>query len=236
MAYPHIMRRLTAAAVLLLIIASGCQITEDLALGETGGRSTTIIPPDPFFTDLLEDFAGFLPEDEGPAMESIVSGYAADLIASGAAADASWEMNGESYTISFTYDSIMEFLMAYGAGNQSLLRAGSTNLTFHLGIENYAELRDMVPFLSDPNFEVYGPEYCNGMTEDEYLEMIGFVLGEDGPEAIRSGRIMIRIHVPGTITEVSGGIAEDSSTALLTFPVIDFLLLNTPVDFSVSWR
>ena len=64
----------------------------------------------------------------------------------------------------------------------------------------------------------------------------GFVLGEDGPEAIRSGRIMIRIHVPGTITEVSGGIAEDSSTALLTFPVIDFLLLNTPVDFSVSWR
>ena len=126
--------------------------------------------------------------------------------------------------------------MAYGAGNQSLLRAGSTSLTFHLGIENYAELRDMVPFLSDPNFEVYGPEYCNGMTEDEYLEMIGFVLGEDGPEAIRSGRIMIRIHVPGTITEVGGGIAEDSSTALLTFPVIDFLLLNTPVDFSVSWR
>ena len=236
MAYPHIMRRLTAAAVLLLIIASGCQITEDLALGETGGRSTTIIHPDPFFTDLLEDFAGFLPEDEGPAMESIVSGYAADLIASGAAADASWEKNGESYTISFTYDSIMEFLMAYGAGNQTLLRAGSTSLTFHLGIENYAELRDMVPFLSDPNFEVYGPEYCNGMTEDEYLEMIGFVLGEDGPEAIANGLINVNITLPGKVSSAEGCSITGDNTVQFSFPIIKFLLLNEPLSFSVEWN
>ena len=222
--------------MLLLILASGCQITEDLELAGTGGRSITTIQPDPFFTELLEDFAGFLPEDEGPAMDTIAAGYAADLLASGAASDAAWEKNGECYTVSFSYDSVRSFLDAYGAGSQSLLKADDKSLSFHLDIGNYAELRDMVPFLSDPNFEVYGPEYCNGMTEDEYLEMIGFLLGEEGPEAIRNGRIMIRISVPGTITEANGGVIEDSSTALFAFPVIDFLLLNNPIDFSVSWR
>ena len=43
------------------------------------------------------------------------------------------------------------------------------------------------------------------MSEDDYLDMIYFLLGEDGPDAIRNGLISVTMNVPGTLTEVTGG-------------------------------
>ncbi len=70
----------------------------------------------------------------------------------------------------------------------------------------------IVPFLADPNFEVFLPEYNIGYTEEEYLEMIVFLLGEEAPEKITNSYIKLRVAVPGTITSYSNCKKIDSKT------------------------
>ena len=94
----------------------------------------------------------------------------------------------------------------------------------------------IVPFLADPNFEVYGPEYNQGMSEADYLDMIYFLLGEEGPDAISNGNVTINLTVPGTVTETVNAEKISDNTISYSFPVISFLLLSEPLSFSVQWE
>ena len=103
-------------------------------------------------------------------------------------------------------------------------------------MDNYSELKSVIPFLSDKNFEVYGPEYSNGMTEEEYMDMISFLLGPDSPTALSDSLVTIEITTPGTITEIKGVMKSGPKKAVYSFPIIDFLLLNEPLSFSIKWK
>ena len=110
------------------------------------------------------------------------------------------------------------------------------DFAFHLDISNYGELKEIVPFLADPNFEVYGPEYNQGMSEADYLDMIYYLLGEEAPDAISSSMIDINITTPGEIVSSEGVTVTGSNTCTYSFPLIDFLLLSEPMAFSISWN
>ena len=73
------------------------------------------------------------------------------------------------------------------------------------------------------------------MSEEEYLDMIYYLLGEDGPDAIKNGEVTLTITTPATIKSVSGAVKTGDKTAEFKFPIIDFLLLNNPITFEVTW-
>ena len=236
--YAFCMKRFIIPIFAFALLFSGCQVTEDLTLNDDGtGSSYTDIHVEQFFIDVLEDFAEFLPTEDESMMESAINGYASQLGTTAAIKEASWESLGDNrYTVSFDYSSIDTLLSEMGADNQSLFTISDNSLSFYLDINNYPELKAIVPFLSDQNFEVYGPEYNQGMSETDYLDMIYFLLGEDGPEAISNGLIDVNITVPGTVTEADGCTIVDDNTVRFSFPIIHFLLLNEPLSFSVAWN
>lgn len=237
-AYPQSMRKVLLLLATMIVLLSGCQVTEHLDI-ETGnsGKSYTDIHVEQFFIDVLEDFGEFLPASDESMMDNAISGYASQLDGVNAISDIEWENLGDNhYTVSFSFSGIDTLLSQLGAENQTLFALTDNSLSFHLDISNYEELKSAVPFLADPNFEVYGPEYNQGMSETDYLDMIYFLLGEDGPEAITKGIIEIAISVPGTITEASNCDITGENTVSFNFPIIDFLLLNEPLEFSVSWE
>ena len=236
--YPFAMKRFLFSIAVILIILTSCTVTEDLTINTDGsGKSYSDINVEQFFVDVLEDFSDFLPESDQTIMDSAVSGYAGSLGNIESIENAEWEKTGENqYILSFSYKSLDELLKDFNADSQTLLDITGNSISFHLDIESYAELKEIIPFLSDPNFEVYGPEYNQGMSEDDYLDMIYFLLGEDGPDAIRNGLISVTMNVPGTLTEVTGGEKLDDNSVRFSFPIIDFLLLNEPIEFSASWE
>ena len=230
------MKRLILPLAVILSLAS-CTVTEDLSLSGNGGTSYAYIHVEDFFIDVLNDFSTFIPESSETIMDSAVRTFSEQLDAIEAVTSVSWEKTGSNdYTLSFSYSDLAQLLQGMGAEEQTLLRQEGNSLSFHLDIGSYQELKRIVPFLADPNFEVYGPEYNQGMSEADYLDMIYFLLGEDGPDAISNGLVTLSIAVPGTITETVNCTAADGSTALFSFPIIDFLLLNEPISFSVSWE
>ena len=236
--YHQGMRRITLAAAIAAVMLSACTVTENIAIDGSGSvTSASEIHVEQFFVDVLADFAEFLPDDNASIMDSAIESFGNDLATRDAVLSAATEKTGENeYRIDFSIEGIEDFLRGFGIEEQSLMTLTDNSFSFHLDIENYAELKEIVPFLADPNFEVYGPEYNQGMSEADYLEMLSFLLGEDGPGAIENGLVTVRISVPGTITATENAEAVDSSTAEFSFPIISFLLLNDPISFSIGWE
>lgn len=234
--YPQIMRKLIIA--LSIILLSSCVVTESIKLDGRSGSSTTDINVEQFFIDVLEDFSEFLPEDNQSIMDSAMTGFASQLNDASATTKVSLYKTGENaYYLDFAFSDIQRLIKELGAENaEGLISVTDSSFSFYVDIDNFDDLTKIVPFLADPNFEVYGPLYNQGTTEEDYLDMIYFLLGEEGPDAIRNGHIAIDITVPGTITAAEGAKKTGSNTARFEFPIIDFLLLNEPLTFSLNWK
>ena len=222
---------------MLIFLLMSCQVTEDMSLGNTGSSSETNIEVYPFFIEVLNDFAEFLPENNEPIMDAAIRDFTGGLESVAGATDASYEKTGDlEYRVVFNFTNISDLLARLGKiDNQSVITEDEHGIRFYLDIDNYHELKEAIPFLADPNFEVYGPEYNIGMSEFDYLDMIYYLLGEEGPGAITESLITIDIDTPKRITSIEGAEKTGPKSFRYEFPLIDFLLLAEPMTFEVRW-
>ncbi len=226
---------------IIVLLLSSCVVTEDItATSGYSGISTTDITVDPFFLSVLEDLSSLSESGSGSEiMDTAISGFASAVNDSSSSGNVTVTSDGDGkrYILTFDYVSLAKLMKDLNNGeNNSILKISSSSFSFNLSMENYSEIKEVIPFLNDTNFEVYGPEYSNGMSEDEYIEMITFLLGEESREALEKSTVTIKITTPGTITKVDGAEKTGEKSASYTFRVIDFLLLNNPLSFSVSWK
>ena len=113
--------------------------------------------------------------------------------------------------------------------------AGTKTLKFHLDKDNFTKLAVVFPVLSDPLFAGMGPQPNEKMTEDEYLKMIEYSLGADGAAQLAKSFIIITMKPEGQIVSQSGVTLSDGSV-VFKIPLIKVLVLNTPLDYSFSWK
>jgi hypothetical protein len=69
----------------------------------------------------------------------------------------------------------------------------------------------------------------------EYFELVTSVHGTEISREIAAARIEAVIEVPGVITRVRGG-SFSGSRARFDIPLIDILVLETPVVYEIEWR
>ena len=231
------MRKAIIIFLSIVALLTSCTVTESINItGSQKGSSSSDILVEDFFIEVLEDFGEFLPTSDKSIMDEAMEGFAGQLQSSSASSGVKFRNLGDNhYTLDFSYLNMTKMMKDLGAADNTLIRETPNSFSFYVDINNFEELTKIVPFLADPNFEVYGPVYNQGMTEEEYLDMIYFLLGEDGPDAIKNGKVTINIEVPGNIKSLTGAVKTGNKTAQFKFPIIDFLLLNKPITFSVSW-
>ena len=234
------MKKAFFLALLSIILLSSCVVSESLTTttGYSGSSKTNLTVED-FFLSVLEDFSSFNTGEGYSIMDDAMVGFSNKVHSSENASSVNLlsDGSGKRYILSFDYSSLSGLMKDLNNGeDNSLLKVTEKSLAFNLSMDNYSELKNVIPFLSDKNFEVYGPEYSNGMTEDEYMDMISFLLGEDSPEALSNSLVTIEITTPPVITKISGAMKNGTNKAVFSFPVIDFLLLNKPISFSIEWK
>ena len=145
------------------------------------------------------------------------------------------KIDENNVSIAFDIEDVSSFLSSVGSYDSTLFSLDENSFTFFLSLDNYDELCTLIPFLEDPNFEVYGPKYNEGMSEDDYLEMMLYILGDNAPDDIRNSVIQIAITAPGEITS-SENVRIEGNRAIFEFPLLSFLLLESPLTFSISWQ
>ena len=207
-------------------------------MGSDSGSSMTSIDVQQYFIDVLTDFADFMPSSNANIMDEAISTFASQLASSGEASDVRFIKTGEnSYSGYFTFENFASLATALAeGGSQSIIKQDANSLSFYVDINNYSELEKIVPFLGDPNIEVFLAEYNEGYSEEDYMDMIVFSLGEEAPESLSNSYITINGVVPGNITTISGATKTGANSFSYSFPLIDFLLLSHPLQFNVTWN
>ena len=231
------------AIVLIVVTASGCVLQQTIAMNanRTGIAATDLLVDD-FFVGVLEDFQPLQdqPTDE-PMMDRNVADFVRNLTSKRSVSNIFSEKIGpNSYAIGFDFSSLNQFMLDMNnQQKQNLLNVtvsgNTTTLTIYLDINTYPQLTKIIPFLADPNFETFGPLYNEGMSETDYLDMISYILGEDGPASIDASLISLLFISPKPLTRVSGGEKISPTTVRFDIPLIDFLLLAKPIQFTASW-
>ena len=110
-----------------------------------------------------------------------------------------------------------------------------TRVRLYLDLDNYKQLAQIFPVLDDPVIRAMGPEENTEITAEDYLTMMGFVLGPSGPDASSESVITIRLNVDGELVSQRGGRIEDG-VAVFELNLLDLLLLHEPVDLEVVFR
>ncbi len=242
--FPKKSRIISIALVIIAIaISSSCVMQQGITLqANNSGWSTTDLIVDDFFIAVLEDFAPFSPEKKQKTiMEESVDDFVRMLYEMNSASNISVIRTGENgFFIDFDFTSLQQFLLEMNKQQpQSILtfrQAGNrTTMTFNLDMKNYPQLAKMIPFLADPNFETFGPLYNEGMSPEDYLDMISYILGEEGPDAIMESVISMRFTTPAAIVSHQGGKKLGINTVQFDMPLIDILLLAKPITFNVTW-
>lgn len=231
---------LVSLVILVLFSASSCVVTEQLSFKGSGYNNSTFdFTVEDFFIAVLEDFSEFVPESQDASlMDSAIKDFGRALGYSTTTNNVNIQkLNDNAYTGTFNFVDLDKLFSDLGAGNdQSLLKMRNNTLTFSLSMDNYDQLVPVIPFLADENFEAFGPVYNQGLSKSDYLEMIGFMLGEEGPPAIEKSTITLKIATPKPIKSFTNGKKVGANLYEFSFPLIDFLLLADPISFSVSWQ
>ena len=145
--------------------------------------------------------------------------------------------------LSLTFDDL-KALMVYtapipGPASRPLVSLPGSDpatLNVHLARDNYRALTALFPILDHPLLVSLGPQQDMEVTDAEYLEMMGFVLGDEGPPAIKDSTVTVRLVVDGRILEHDGGELQDDGSLLLTIPLLRILVLDEPLDYTVVFE
>ena len=229
--------------LILILLLPSCVMQQGISLtNNQNGWSTTDLSVSDFFVAVLDDFLPFSDEiDPKPILEASIEEFVGELNeVSSTSGITSLKLDDNTYFIDFTFTSLTDLLRDLNnREDQSLVTMTKANarqtLKFYLDLENYPELARIVPFLTNENFETFGPLYNEGMNAEEYYEMIGYILGEEGPEAIKESVISLRFTAPNSIIEYEGGVLEGKNVIRFDIPLIDFLLLSSPITFYATW-
>jgi hypothetical protein len=73
------------------------------------------------------------------------------------------------------------------------------------------------------------------LDKSEYLELVASFYNKAISDEIAGSRIRVSIEFPGSITSVRGG-TFSGRRADFDIPLLDLLVLETPVVFQVEWR
>ena len=82
---------------------------------------------------------------------------------------------------------------------------GKKTVRLHLDRNNYPQLARTFPLLASPAFAAFGPQANDTTTDEEYMEMVRFSVGDDAPALLKKSSIILMLDPEGEILSQSGG-------------------------------
>ena len=234
-------RRFIPLLALSAILLFSCTVTQEVDLNTDGsGQFTTKVAIHPAFYENLETMAvmsGQMDADSQGLFD--VEKIKADIEQKPGLKVKSIESpDPRTLIMTVTFDNIDDLLKdeeIAGTNMFSFTKNGTvSSATIEISRDNFTAINSFVPEESQPMLDSFGPASNEGISEEEYLEMMDFVL-ENAAQIIGESAINTKIKINGTIIEQNGG-TRQGNTITYTIPLIDVLLLAEPLKYSVKFK
>jgi hypothetical protein len=235
--------RVPAAALLLLVLAS-CSMSNTVVV-KTDGSGTVAVRLE--ISRLFREYLASMAELSGQSgtakegqlfdLKEIRKGFEAKP---GITVKRLASPKPETLEVDLAFRSIQEVFTTddtlKSAGVVSFTQGnGTRTVKVHLDRANYKQVATLFPGVSNPLFEGMGPQVEDTITEAEYLEMIQFSLGEEGPALVKKSFIDVAIRPEGEIVSQAGGTVSNG-TVLFRIPLLRLLVLDKPLDYVVTFK
>jgi hypothetical protein len=112
---------------------------------------------------------------------------------------------------------------------------GKKTVKLHLDRTNYTQLAALFPLFKDPTFSSFMPQVNDTITDEDYLQMIQFSIGDDGPALLKKSFITLTIDPEGDILSQVGGTVSGGAVTF-RIPLLRLLVLDKPLDYSVTFK
>lgn len=106
---------------------------------------------------------------------------------------------------------------------------GTRRVRLYLDLANYGLLSKVFPLLEDPVIRSMGPQENTQRTQEDYLEVMSFILGPTGPDALSASLVTVHVTADGELVSQRGGRVE-GGRVVFEVPLLDLLLLPEPLD------
>ena len=236
-----------AAAALALVLTAfwalgACTVTQQLHLrGDYSGETTIAIDYSAEMVALVQELAA-LPGSEEPARgegginpEPI---YNRLLERPGVTVYRVEAPERHRVEIEFAFEDAREVLPRAAADAEVGLvtfeevEDGTRRVRLYLDLANYGLLSEVFPLLEAPVIRSMGPQEHKQSTPEDYLELMSFVLGPTGPDALAASLVTVHVTAEGELVSQRGGRVE-GGLVVFEVPLLDLLLLHEPLDVHI---
>ncbi len=226
---------------------SGCAITQKATVEVDGSGSASFrIELEPFFYEALVDMVDAASLEEGSSFEAGESIFDLQRTREAFARKKGVQLvdidspDPRILEGSVVFQDVEKVFKSQteltAAGVISFDRRGATKtITLHLDRQNFDDISEFFALKNNPLFETFGPEQNEHTTREEYLEMVEFMLGDEGPQSLLDSFIELEVNVRGKILSQKGGRVAGNSV-LFRIPLIRVLLLDESLDYSIVFR
>ena len=228
------MKTLALIAILFASLSSltACTSNQSVQLAADGSGTAS------FRLEVKKLFADFIAEDKasGGRLFNVMKIKQAVERRPGITVQTIAAPTKESIALDFTFKDIRKLFTDRGDDGIISLseKNGQSEFAFHLDRNNAKYVAKIFSEASNPAFGEMRPRKQRASTEKEYLEAISFMVGNEGPELVKSSIVEFRLEVGGTIISVNGGNVENGA-AVFRLPLLKLLLLEKPLDYSVTF-
>ncbi len=227
--------------LLITIIISGCNVTQSISINsDKSGKFTSQVEIKDFFIQVVED-AATLQENKIDKDKSFAKQSEEDFIKElkdkkGISNIETKVISDNSYISSFDFDNFKDLFIELAKNpKQNILKITDNSIKINISMDNYNQVEEMIPSLKDPGFETFGPRYNEGVSEEEYYEMLSYILGEESEDEIKNSKIIFNIKTPSAIKNIKNGEQLTADTAQFTIKLVDFLLLSNPLVYELEY-
>ncbi len=231
---------LSAASVLAF---QGCSAAHNVVIkGDGSGTMTMHLE----VSKLLHDYIAGLAEVSGAQQSSPGAIFDLDAIRRGFEAQPGITVQDVSTSNTRTLDVTLAFaplsdVFSARPGLKSAnvvtftVAEGLATLRFHLDRSNYRQVAAFFPMLASPVLQSLGPQVDQPVSQDDYLSMVRFSLGDQAPGLVKTSSITVTVRPEGDIVSQTGG-SISGGQAVFQIPLLRALLLDAPLDFSLTFR
>ena len=234
--------KIISAMVLGSLIVLSCSMKQEIFLEKDGsGKARVQINLKSFVLPTLEDLAEVSPDvdpDEFFSPDKISEAMAENAEITNVTAR---RISKNRLSINFDFGSI-ENLFAQtqeDIKNSGLIKIekidNKTKLTLTINKETYRGFSKTIPNIEDPAMFALAPDPDVDISEGEYLDMIGFFFGDNGPEGVVDSSLELIINVDGSVVDQEGGRKLSESSVEFAVPLIRLLLLDQDLVYSITY-